>query len=166
MAEAAPAPTSQWQDLTVLPTPPHFFQLTHHMDANSGADPAEQLGQRWASLAMAGNEWFGKPLSQPSSHINRNPWMNGPHHSPEETLLLQAVIWLGRTLLQPKSSSPSASQRCAWRSSQHAAAAPRAGAHRPACVATPPCTRGRITLQQHTEARTCHELQSAPICST
>lgn len=45
MAKAAPALTSQWQNLTVLPTPPHFLQLMHHMDPNSGADPAEQLGQ-------------------------------------------------------------------------------------------------------------------------
>lgn len=54
MPKAAPALTSQWQDLTVLSTPPHFHQLTHHMDPNSGADPAEQLGPRRASMTMAG----------------------------------------------------------------------------------------------------------------
>lgn len=29
MPKAAPALTSQWQDLTVLPTPPHLLQLKH-----------------------------------------------------------------------------------------------------------------------------------------
>lgn len=111
-------------------------------------------------MTTAGNEWFGKLLSQSSSPTNRNPRMHGPHQSPEETLLFQAVTWLGSRPLQPNSSSPSVSQRSAWRSicRQCAAAALRAGAHRSAHVATPGCTHGRVTLQQQMEARTCCEL--------
>ena len=121
-------------------------------------------------MTMAGKEWSEKLLSQPCSHINKNPWIHDPRQCPGERLLLQLVIWPSSVLTSPKQqlSFPITSQRFqrrtpAWRSAcRHCAAAgPMSGACKSTHVATSPCASGRTTLQQQAEAKACHNLLPA-----
>lgn len=77
VAKAAPALTSQWQTLTGLPTPPHFFQLTHHMD------PQTVIWSSWAAGAKMDQYDHGwwrvawettKPAWQPHEQKPMDTW--------------------------------------------------------------------------------------------